>query len=267
VVGELIQNPTMRAALLAVLTLPSLLTAQSVVGRVVDARNGVPARGVEVALYRFESLGATSRQRIAWREIKSALTDSVGRFTLSGVVAQRAYKIMVRHPGYDFDNSQSFTFAQGADTVAVEVRLYARDVYNAARLRADSAATRSRFADRVNDGLGVVRTRESIAAERHADVRGALGAIPLVLLVEEWGQPAAMLRRTVADSATCAPMYFINGKSLGGTRASAAAAVFATPIDSLHAIEIYANSTTLPVLYAAGRGGCGVVGIWTRPPN
>jgi hypothetical protein len=66
------------------------------------------------------------------------------------------------------------------------------------------------------------------------------------------------LRATV-----CEPIFFVDGQRSFMTTAEIEAHYRS---DEIAAIEVYTRESQFPIEYTTGQRGCGVIGLWTRPP-
>jgi len=237
-------------AVLAVLAAP--LAAQTVRGRVVDARTG---EGVPEAV--VTALAASGNRRTG-----QARTDASGKFSLA-MRAPGDVRLRVERTGYR-ETLTDPTPVGPQDTVEVELSVSAAPLTIAPlRVTARVEPPRRRslelngFYDREKRGFGTFLRREEI--ERHGDynLANALTRVPGVAIryvrVKEY---IYFIRNR------CTPLVYLDGMRMlvnGSQDINAVVSTF-----QIEAIEVYQTPTEIPAEYNVGRGACGVILIWAK---
>lgn len=225
-------------------TSPAPDTTAALVGRVVLAETGAPARAVRVDL--------VGRDR-------TVLTDSLGRFRLSGL-APGADTLRVSTLG-GRSATRPVALEPGAET-RVEIALEPR-VVDLGGLEVTVEGPRrtelGRLADRIEDGAGQYITRDEL--ESHAGplsfaFRGVLGA----RIDHVRGGDFRVRLRNYAPGGRgyCPPEIFVDGSRTPGV-----------PVDAFRpeevaAIEVYAADRVPGEFRTFTSRDCGAVAIWTR---
>lgn len=215
---------------------PTAATAQTVVGIVMDADNGLPMAGVEVAL--LDSIGAA---------VRVGATDDAGRFVLDAP-DRGAYRLRGRMLGYGELETSPLELAPG-EVVQVELRLGVKPVELEGlrvveRRRGESMAERD-----------MRQYRERLAEYRHY-VGIRIFDRQALERVAGWSL-ADVLR--LQPGRRCRPAIYWNGTEV--KRPFQLDTL--TPIESLEAVEFYSGFWAPNSLFADPRG-CGVTLIWTR---
>ena len=237
------------AGIFALLATP--LAAQTIRGRVVDARTGegVPQAAV-VAL--------TAGDRRAGQ----ARTGADGKFSLP-VRAPGEMRLRVDRTGYRQTLTDLMPVA-AQETIDVEVSVSAAPLTIAPlRVTARVEPPRRRslelsgFYDRETRGFGRFLRREEI--ERHGDfsLANALSRVPGVAI-----RYVRVKQYIYFTRYGCTPHIYLDGVRMIVGRGEDINAVVST--FQIEAIEVYQSPIEIPVEYNRGRGACGVVLIWTK---
>lgn len=222
---------------------PPGLSAQSIIGRVLESDTDRPIPAASVVLLS------------GGRPVLSVDSDSSGAFRL--IVPQAGwYGLGVERLGYASESSD--TVEVGAhESVEVTIRLS----ITAVRLeplvveRRRESRPRSEFERRFESGrrtgLGVFITREALDSTTALSVTALLARIPLLGM----GRDGPMS----LSQGGCTPTLYLNGARFQ----------LVEPLDeliqpgTLEGVEIYRNRTELPRNFA-GIGHCAAIVFWTR---
>ena len=237
------------AGILALLATP--LAAQTIRGRVVDARTGegVPQAAV-VAL--------TAGNRRAGQ----ARTGADGKFSLP-VRAPGEMRLRVDRTGYRQTLTDLMPVA-ARETIDVEVSVSAAPLTIAPlRVTARVEPPRRRslemsgFYDREKRGFGRFLRREEI--ERHGDhnLANALTRVPGVAI-----RYVRVREYIYFTRYGCSPHVYLDGSRMIVDAHSDINSIVST--FQIEAIEVYQSPVEIPVEYNRGRDACGVVLIWTK---
>jgi hypothetical protein len=239
------------AGSLALLAAP--LAAQTVRGRVVDARTG---EGVPEAA--VSAVTAAGNRRAG-----QARTDATGAFSMP-VRTPGEVRLRVDRTGY----RQTFTNPMpvaAQETISVELSISAAPLTIAPlRVTARVEPPRRRnlelngFYDRERRGIGGFVRREEIERNKDFTLAQALSRLPGTAIHYIGVHQYIYFPRT-----GCAPSVFLDGSRMIVDRHSDINAIVST--FQVEAIEIFKGAAEVPPEYAAGRGGtCGVILIWTK---
>ena len=260
-------------SLAAILTVTTLLVSplkgvsgQGVIrGRVADSANR-PVRDASV-----ETAGGYLRAR----------TDSAGRFDLVRVPAGR-HDLLVRRFGYA-PTTKTVNLTLN-DTVDVDIILAdrAQSLPAVAIERESEPAVSYRLRDferRRSSGVGHFLTEKDLAAERSKPLGDALVRLPGAHVVRSM-TAACLTTSRGAQSIHRTASGYCGGRSVGDSNCPVAVFVDGFPVytgnsdeiydlNVFHAndvagVEFYAGSSTVPREFAAPRGTCGVLVLWTR---
>ena len=244
---------------LTVLFLPATLSAQRLVGRVIDGSTDKPVANVEIRLENDK--GPVGR----------VVTDSTGRFLLR-IAAAGKYKLSTNHIGYAAINGE--VELTSGDQLEVLLRLAVaataiEPLEVVARSRApDAYLERNGFYDRKAAGFGVFRTREDIERRRPfttSDLFTQLSGVRVIYA----GMQGKDIRMTRAEDPNCQPRIIVDRVIVrrGGRPAQGSEQVLdmlvTQPLD-IQAIEIYRSPSETPQEYGGNEVTCGVVIIWTQ---
>ena len=236
-------------ALAAALAAP--LSAQTIRGKVVDARTGeaVP----QAAVVALTSAGRGAGQ---------ARTGADGKFSLP-VRAPGETRLRVDRTGYRQTLTDLMPVA-ARETISVEVSVSAAPLTIAPlRVTARVEPPRRRslelsgFYDREKRGFGRFVRREEI--ERHGDysLANVLSRVPGVAI-----RYVRVKEYIYFIRSRCSPHVYLDGVRMIVGRGEDINAVVST--FQVEAIEVYQSPIEIPVEYNRGRGACGVILIWTK---
>jgi hypothetical protein len=198
-----------------------------------------------------------------------ARTDSLGRFSVRISYADST-TITVKRLGYE-----SITFTVATDTLArndldVELHAVARSLPAVSVSGSARVPTIEGFEYRrmTKGGLGFFLDRAQIADREGTRLSNILrGARGVRIIRGSGGQNLLRFARWASKGSGCAPQMWLDGALVRGLE------VDDIPTSDVEALELYANSSSAPVEFAAssqsntgGRNACGVVAIWTRRP-
>jgi hypothetical protein len=235
---------------LAVLAAP--LAAQTVRGRVVDARTG---EGVPQAA--VTALAASGNRRTG-----QARTDASGRFSLT-MRAPGEVRLRVERTGYR-ETLTDPTPVGPRDTVEVELSVSAAPLTIAPlRVTARVEPPHRRnlelngFYERERKGIGRFVRREEI--ERHGDftLAQSLSRIPGAVV-----QYVRVHQYIYFPRSGCRPWVFLDGTRIIIDSSQDINSIVSP--NQVEAMEVFIGPSEVPAEYAAGRGACGVVLIWTK---
>jgi hypothetical protein len=233
-------------------TLAAPLTAQTVRGRVVDARTG---EGVPQA--QVTALAASGNRRAG-----QARTDATGAFSMP-MRAPGSVRLRVERTGYRETLTEPMPVAP-AETLGVELSVSAAPLTIAPlRVTARVEPPRRRnlelngFYQRERMGIGRFVRREDL--ERHKDfsLALALSRVPGTII-----QYVRTKQYIYFPRSGCRPWVYLDGVRMTIDRHLDINAVVSP--NQVEAMEVYIGPAEVPAEWAAGRGACGVVLIWTR---
>ena len=222
----------------------------TVVGRIADRSSGKPVASAEVVN------GTDSR---------ATTTDSVGRFTLGGLVAGKS-RLVIRAQGFPLT-----TFVVDLPAGDTLIQVIQLDSTAEGRSRAQQLPQVSvkgqqslgpRYADferRLKTGRGQYLTADDIDKNRYNSLQEAVRTMRGVE-VSCGGGDGCYIKMARAPM-QCVPEYVVDDRvdNMFGPR---------TPIRDIQGIEVYNGPSDVPGEYAGRNAGCGVVVIWTKsgPP-
>lgn len=233
---------------LALLTSAAPLSAQTILGTLLDQQSGKPV-----------SAGTMSLLAESDASVDRAVTDSAGAFVLSAGSAG-SYRLRAERDGYSTAVSPAIEL-QAGDTVRAEFQLSTRQVVlsplvvkgEPSRLDGALAGFRERARQ---DAFGTFLTRDEIEKRHPLRTTDLLRTIPGVQLL-----PAGLGGRfAVRMRGGCAPAVYLDGMRV--RLAGMTIDDLVQPLD-LEGIEVYRTGAEVPGEYSFG-SGCGAVLIWTR---
>jgi hypothetical protein len=243
---------TVLAGLGALTVLAAPLAAQTVRGRVVDARTG---EGVPQAV--VTALAASGNRRTG-----EARTDSTGGFSLA-MRAPGEVRLRVERTGYRETLTDPMPVA-ARETLEVELSVSAAPLTIAplrVTARVEPPHRRSLelngFYDRERKGIGRFVRREEI--ERHGDftLAQSLARMPGTIV-----QYVRVHQYIYFPRSNCRPWVYLDGARMIVDASSDINSIVSP--NQVEAMEVYIGPSEVPAEYAAGRGACGVVLIWTK---
>lgn len=238
---------------------PSVLGAQVVTGRTVDASTNEPVQTAEVAL--LDEAGAP---------VALAVTDSTGWFRMQARAAGM-YTLEALGPGYETLTVDSVVLPEG-EAITVELRLGPRPfelspLEVVGRRPMISGPLRDYYY-RVDQhrltGRGIVLTREDLTEKHGQSARGVLREQPFLKESSRGGPSRILLkRRGITDRFQgdyCEPDYFLDGQPVD------ALGVIAIPVSDLEGLEVYRGVSEVPPYFQRSDNAfrCGVILAWTR---
>lgn len=234
-------------------------------GRVADAANR-PVRDASV-----ETQGGRLHTR----------TDSAGRFEFVRVPVGR-HELLVRRIGYAPATTTLNVVKNDTIVVAVILTERAQPLPTVAIEREPERAIPYRLRDferRRSSGVGHFLTADDLAAERSKPLGDVLVRLPGAQVVRSM-TAACLTTSRGAQSIQRTASGYCGGRALGGSNCPVAVFVDGFPeytgnsddvydLNILHAdqvagVEFYAGSSTLPREFAAPRGTCGALVLWTK---
>jgi hypothetical protein len=244
---------TMRALFLLPLlsALAAPLTAQVVRGKVLDAATGDPVPQAEVTASTTEGRGA-GRTR----------AGADGSFSLE-LRAAGTFRLRAERAGYRPTVTDTLQ-VDARVTLEVEIRLSATAVaIEPLRVTARVEPPHRRnlelngFYERERRGIGRFVRREEI--ERHGDFTLAqtLSRIPGTQI-----QYVRVHQYIFFPRSGCRPWVFLDGSRMVVDASNDINSIVSP--NQVEAIEVFVGPSEVPAEYAAGRGACGVVLIWTK---
>jgi hypothetical protein len=237
------------SALLALLAPP--LAAQTVRGRVLDAASGEGIAAAEVQALTLEG-----------REAGRARTAADGSFQLP-LRAAGTVRIQAQRTGYRTTLTDALPVAS-REAVEVEVRLSATAVaMEPLRVTARVEPPKRRnlelngFYERERRGIGRFVRREEI--ERHGDftLAQSLSRMPGAVV-----QYVGVHQYIYFPRSGCRPWVYLDGSRMIVDRGQDINSIVSP--NQVEAMEVFIGPSEVPAEYAAGRGACGVVLIWTK---
>ena len=224
----------------------------------------VPAVGAQSRATLIGSVRDTSGSALSLAQLSvgaaRTVTDSAGRFTLTGLPAGSA-SITVRRLGFAPGNANVDLVEGRTDSVHVVLVMLPAQLPG---LVADAEAReRIRLADFYRHreaGQGYYLNRHQLDSTRVRRLSDLMRRIPGVrLLVDRNGRVQLRMSR----SESCAPDFWIDGQR------AAQLTVDDVPLTDVEAIEVYRGPSGLPPEYNVrfGNPGCGAIVIWTRLPG
>jgi len=246
-------------ALLVFVVSSSSAGAQTVRGRVIDARSNEAVRGARIALV------AEADSTVA-----SEMADDSGRFVLEAPAAG-TFRLRVEHVGYT-------TVTVGPVRVANEsftdvVLRIAPDAIplDALTVEAESRVPwleRAGFYERQKLGLGTFIDRAAIDRRDPRRTSDLLRTIAGVRLTSTHAQGVDVLLRAAMTSSittrTCRPPIFMDGITVSHQQGSIRIDLDAILPGDIEAIEVYAGPAQVPPKYGGAHSACGVILFWTR---
>jgi outer membrane receptor for Fe3+-dicitrate len=249
------------AALAAALAAP--LSAQTIRGRVVDARTGEAVAEASIAAVTREGRGAGQ-----------ARTGADGKFTLP-LRAAGEMRLRVERTGYRATLSDTRLVA-ARETLDVDVSISTAPLTLAPlRVNARVAPLRRRSLemsgvyDRERAGFGQRLFREDLDRQSNMNLGQVLARVngttrmqngPFEYIVFSRSMPNGT--REKAAGRYCLPTLFIDG-TLAAYGGSADINSLVTP-GQIEAVELYSSAANIPLQYNGPNSGCGVILIWTR---
>lgn len=206
---------------------------------------------------------------------RTARTDSLGRFSLSGLAAGR-YTVEVRRMGY-----VPFTVTIGLDDGETrdQTFLIDRTAVSLGPVNVTAATTRIReFEDNRRTGLGKFFSAADLQRLGVPMVGQALDGLASVRMVrgngsEAWAVSSRSGRRVISPDffsmkrgakPNCYSIVYVDGvKQYGGRDEDPLFDVNSIAIERILAVEYYAGPAEIPVRYASLDISCGVLSIWT----
>jgi hypothetical protein len=244
--------------LLVLALLPAAVSAQRVIGRVLESGTNKPVANVGL---RLENDG---------RIVSEVISDSLGRFTLrangSGV-----YSLSTNHIGYAPARANVDLGVTDQIELAIHLTVSATEIAPiviVARSRApDPALERVGFYDRKAEGFGVFKTPEEIEKRKPYATTDLFQSVNGVRLVYA-GLRGKDILMTRGEDPNCSPRVIMDGVIVrhGGRYSRADDPVLDQMIQpgDINAIEIYRSTSETPKQYQALDVVCGVVVIWTK---
>ena len=246
-------------ALLLLLLLPSVASAQRVVGRVVDGTTGAGVPSVEVRMESTDNVRAR------------AISDSTGAFTVRLTTGAGRYRIAAHHLGYSTTTSELDVGQQ--DQVEVLIRmavtplaLPALEVIGRSRAP-DPYLERTGYYERKAAKFGAFIDPEEIERRRPQNTTDLFHRIPGVRVIMLGGIRGNDIRITRGENPNCPPRVYLDrvivrrGGSMDGYDTTLDALI--QPLN-LHAIEIFRSPSETPPEFGGNSTTCGVIVIWTK---
>lgn len=234
------------------MVLPQATVAQSIRGRVLDARTYEPIAAVDLTLIRADS-----------SQVAQVLTDSIGRFTLPAA-GGGSFLIRTARIGYA-DATLGPVRIDSTETLEVQLTLHTRAVALSGLVVTTEARSRSLeltgFYDRRKLGLGRFVDRAAIEKRNASYAHQLFMGMPGVRIMEERYtlKFLILLRSGIASGKNipyCPPQVFQDGFLTDFD--------WATHPDNIEAIEVYRGGAEIPPQYGGAYSGCGVILVWTR---
>jgi len=257
--------PSLRpaAAALALLAAAHPLAAQTIRGKVVDARTGEAVPAAAVAALTREGRGAGQ-----------ARTGADGTFVLP-LRAAGEMRLRVERTGYRPTLTDSMSVAT-RETIEVEVSISTAPL-TLAPLRVTGRVEPPRrrslemagVYDRERAGFGRRLFREDLDRQSNSTLGQVLLRVNGTTRLQNGPFEYVVFSRSIPNGTReqsagryCLPVLFIDGTraAYGG---SADINSLVTP-GQIEAVELYSSAATIPMQYNGAGSGCGVILIWTR---
>lgn len=249
-------GPTLRrwtSVLVGLVVGPISVSAQgssTVVGQVSDRTTKGPVTGAEI---------------ITGRNSHAAMTDSAGRFTLTGLPAGHE-RLLVRATGFPVLSYE--VDLPAGDTLVESIQL---DSTAEGRASAQAlptvgitagASLGPRYADferRLKTGRGQYVTAAEIDRNRYSNLQEAMRTLRGVEV--SCGGGGGCFITMARAPMQCTPEYIVDDR-VDNTFGPV------TPIRDIQGVEVYTGPADVPGEYAGRNAGCGVIVIWTKsgPP-
>lgn len=233
-------------------TLAAPLAAQTIRGRVVDARTG---EGVPQAV--VSALAASGNRRAG-----QARTDATGAFSMA-MRAPGSVRLRVERTGYLQTLTDSMPVAP-AESLTVELSVSAAPLTIAPlRVTARVEPPRRRnlelngFYERERRGIGRFVRREELEHHKDFSLALAISRVPGAII-----QYVRTKQYIFFPRSECRPWVYLDGTRMTIDSNNDINAIV-TP-NQIEAMEVYIGPAEVPSEYAAGRGACGVVLLWTK---
>jgi len=242
------------------LLLPCTLTAQRVVGRVIDATSGAAIANADIRVESAERDGATA-----------TTSDSLGRFSLRINPGAPRYRVTVRHVAYTPTVAELSVGAQDQVEVVIRMSVTALqlppiDVIASSRVR-DHFLERVGYYQRKGAGFGVFIDPEEIERRGPLYTTDLFRNVSGVRVVPMGGLRGNDIRITRGEDPNCPPRVYIDRVIVrqGGRMVTGDASIDALVQPAhVHSIEIYRSPAEIPTEFAGANVRCGVVLIWTK---
>lgn len=238
------------AAALAV-SVATPLAAQTVRGRVIDASTGEGVPQAVVAAVTAEGNRRAGRTR----------TDATGAFSMP--MRAGRFRLQVDRTGYLQTLTEAMPVA-AAETIAVELSVSAAPLTIAPlRVTARVEPPRRRslelngFYQRERLGIGRFVRREELEQHKDFSLALALSRVPGTII-----QYVRTKQYIYFPRSNCRPWVYLDGVRMTIDRHLDINAVVSPT--QIEAMEVYIGPAEVPPEWAAGRGACGVVLIWTK---
>ena len=245
-------------ALLLLLLLPTVASAQRVVGRVVDGTTGAGVPSVEV---RVETGNARAR----------AISDSTGAFTVRLATGSGRYRVSAHHLAYSVTTAEIDVDQQDQVEVLIRMAVTALalpPLEVVGRSRApDPYLERTGYYERKAAGFGYFIDPEEIARRNPQNTTDLFHRIPSVRVIMLGGIRGNDIRITRSEDPRCPPRVYLDRVIVrrGGHMDS-----YDTTLDAiiqpinLHAIEIFRSPAETPPEFGGNATTCGVIVLWTK---
>lgn len=239
-------------------------------------------------------LADSTRRAVAGAEVRlprigrTTLTDSGGRFSLSGVSAGRQL-LVIRALGYRPESILVEVFE--AQIVVHEFSLK-RLLTVLGEVKITAEAIRARmtgFDHRRQHGVGRFLDRETLSKVENRNTSTVLASVPGLAIYNGTGNRAwAFTTRAVSSGqcALCAPLDNLDRADIqAGARSACYMDVYvdgvlvyrhdapppntlfnvnSVPVEQIEGIEVYTSTSQIPAEFNRTGSGCGVLLIWTR---
>lgn len=124
---------------------------------------------------------------------------------------------------------------------------------------------------RESEGVGMRLYRDEIESGGSANLAQAVARKPGTVRVVVGGEEFVVFDRSSTvgrvdrtRATRCGPATFVDGERLP---ARGDGLNHLLPLDSVEAVELFPDDTTVPERFAGGLPSCGVIAIWTRNPS
>ncbi len=246
------------AVVLSALALGGPVSAQTIVGRLIDGESMQPIPFAVLRLLNLEEV-----------EVGFSASDQKGEFVLE---ASEPGQYFILAEAFSYHSVQDGPISLGpSDTVGVQFFIPPDpEVMDPLLVVATPTERRLRMAGfyrRMERQMGQFLTREEIEDTRAHDLSGVLAMVPgMVLRPARDGRLVAVFLRgqvptSLSSGMRCYPAYYIDGVRIqeGGSEIDH----YVHP-SNIEAIEAYVSRGETPAQYRDIRNRCGTVLIWTR---
>lgn len=192
---------------------------------------------------------------------RATRTDTVGAFTITGLLPNSQFEVSVRRLGYQQQFLQVTLIGNGGDPIRIKL---VSEAMTLSPVEIDAMAGHPYFREfeqRRGRGLGTFITRDQIVLHNSSYPSDVFRTLPGMRLIRVGGGTGVRFARSSGTrrGGDCVPTIWVDGQRAPGME-----------IDDLRsgdiqAMEIYRGSSTTPAQFVtAGATQCGTIVVWTR---